>query len=174
MCDDINSVLFYCCYHDFHLIRLELGLFILPNNNFLFFYFLNVMASGGFYSLIYITTHSPQCLDPIPRKLNNSWMSADLSHLLSVDKIMFFWVFIVVFQYCPDWPDKSPWQLRSFAQLEHKQPAHVSREFCYSTTALPPSHHGWIQTILSKIMKLAKFLSCDLKEENFFALCHIN
>ena len=27
------------------------------------------------------------CLDPILRKLNNSWMAADLSHLLSVDKI---------------------------------------------------------------------------------------
>ena len=27
------------------------------------------------------------CLVPIPRKLNNSWMAADLSHLLSVDKI---------------------------------------------------------------------------------------
>ena len=27
------------------------------------------------------------CLVPIPRKLNNSWMAADLSHLLSVDEI---------------------------------------------------------------------------------------
>ena len=27
------------------------------------------------------------CLVPIPKKLDNSWMAADLSHLLSVDKI---------------------------------------------------------------------------------------
>ena len=30
---------------------------------------------------------SGNCLVPIPRKLNNSWMAADLSHLLSVDEI---------------------------------------------------------------------------------------
>ena len=29
----------------------------------------------------------PHCLVLIPRKLNNSWMAAELSHLLSVDKI---------------------------------------------------------------------------------------